>query len=128
MAYRGVNLVIMMGRLGKDVELKKTANGKSYCRFSIAVNNNNDSADWFTWTAWNAQAEFLAQYAKKGFGLYLQGYARMEQWDEDGITKRLQTQTVERVEIVSRTQNASQNGSNELTEAFPEEEEEVLPF
>lgn len=65
---------------------------------------------------------------KKGFGLYLQGYARMEQWDEDGITKRLQTQTVERVEIVSRTQNASQNGSDEATEAFPDDGEEVLPF
>lgn len=129
MAYRGINTVIMMGRLGRDIELKKTQNGKSYCRFSVAVNNGNENgADWFTWTAWNAQAEFLAQYAKKGFGLYLQGYARMEQWDEDGITKRLQTQTVERVEIVSRTQNASQNGSDEATEAFPDDGEEVLPF
>lgn len=66
MAYRGINTVIMMGRLGRDIELKKTQNGKSYCRFSVAVNNGNENgADWFTWTAWNAQAEFLAQYAKK---------------------------------------------------------------
>lgn len=131
-SFRGINSVHMIGRLGKDVELKKTQNGKSFCRFSVAVENGNDGSDWFTWTAWNKQAEYIAQYAKKGYSLYLQGYARMEQWDEDGITKRLQAQTVERVEIISRPQNPSQNGlnvgSDEEYDTSLVNESEDLPF
>ncbi len=127
MAYRGINQVIMIGRLGKDIEIQKTSTGKSVARFTVAVKNGNENnVDWFNWEAWESLAEFLASYTHKGDIIYLQGHAKMEQWDSDGITKRMQKQIAERVELFNWSANRSETGGNEANTEINESEE--LPF
>lgn len=66
-----MNRVVVVGRLVKDPELKKTANGSSVVSFTLAVDNRQRSngertASFFPCTAWNATAENVARFMKKG--------------------------------------------------------------
>jgi single-strand DNA-binding protein len=66
-----MNRVVVVGRLVKDPELKKTNNGSSVVSFTLAVDNRQrsngeKSASFFPCTAWNATAENVAKFMKKG--------------------------------------------------------------
>lgn len=66
------NMVILIGRLTKDPELKKSASGISYCRFNLAIDREKKSgsdtsaADFPSCVAWRQQADFLTGYGAKG--------------------------------------------------------------
>lgn len=67
------NKVVLVGRISTDLELRQTSNGKSYCRFNLAVNRMNEGADFITITVWNKQAENLVQYQNKGGLILVEG-------------------------------------------------------
>ena len=68
-----MNTVAEIGRLTKDVELKQTTGGKTYGRFTLAVNrryknsNGTYDADYFNCVVWGLTAENLAKFTKKRF-------------------------------------------------------------
>ena len=75
-----VNRVILVGRLTKDVELRKTNTNTSVCSFTLACNRryasnaaNGQSADFINCVAWRQSAEFLAKYAQKGAIVAVEG-------------------------------------------------------
>ena len=63
-----VNSVILIGRLTKDPEIKKTSSGKSVASFTLAVNQrfNRDKTDFINCVAWEKTADYLGNYVKKG--------------------------------------------------------------
>ena len=67
-----INNVILVGRLTKDIELRKTESNLSVCSFTLAVNRKtkNDKgeydADFINCVAWRQSADFLDTYASKG--------------------------------------------------------------
>ena len=64
-----LNRVILIGRLTKDIEIKKTNSGLSVTSFTVAVNrrtSNGNEADFINCTAWRNTADFLGKYASKG--------------------------------------------------------------
>lgn len=68
-----INNVVLVGRLTKDIELKKTQSNSSFIRFTVACNRKymkdgqlQENTDFISCVAWRQSAEFLAQYAKKG--------------------------------------------------------------
>lgn len=68
-----VNMAILLGRITKDPELRKTSTGVSYCRFTIACDRpkkkdsqEDPSADFINCVAWRQSAEFLCEYGRKG--------------------------------------------------------------
>jgi len=64
-----LNRVILIGRLTKDIEVKKTNSGLSVTSFTVAVNrrtSNGNEADFINCTAWRNTADFLGKYAAKG--------------------------------------------------------------
>ena len=68
-----INKVILVGRLTKDVELRKTNTNTSVCSFTLACNRrfasntgNGPTADFINCVAWRQSADFLAKYASKG--------------------------------------------------------------
>ena len=66
-----INRVVLVGRLTHDPELRKTSSGASVTNFSIAVNNRfardqENSTSFFRVSCWNQTADFVAQYARKG--------------------------------------------------------------
>lgn len=67
-----MNMVVLLGRLTKDPELRKTSAGVSYCRFTVACDrpkkkdSQEETADFIGCVAWRQPAEFLCDYCRKG--------------------------------------------------------------
>lgn len=87
------NKIIMVGNLGRDPELRYTAQGTPVCSFSIATNERRkdkngemqDHTTWFRITLWNRLAETASQYLQKGRQVYIEGRLRVEEYiDRDG--------------------------------------------
>jgi single-strand DNA-binding protein len=84
------NLVILVGNLGKDPELKHTQGGTAVAKFTLATNDrykdkdNNwqDRVEWHNITCWGRTAEIAAEYLKKGRPVYVKGSLRTDSWDD----------------------------------------------
>ena len=81
-----VNLVVLTGRLTKDVEAKASQSEKMYATFDVAVNGYNDRVDFVRVTAFNKTAEFLGEHAEKGDLVLVEGNLSQNKWaDQNGI-------------------------------------------
>jgi len=91
----GLNRVQLIGRLGREPELKNTQNGKKVCSFSVAVNRlkrdkegePQQVADWFNVEAWERLAEICGEYLHKGSLVFLEGRLQIDSYEEDGSTR-----------------------------------------
>ena len=88
-----INSVVLVGRLTKDVELRKTQSGLSVASFTIACDrrmargqdgNNQQSADFISCVAWRQAADFLGSYARKGALVGVEGRIQTRNYDRDG--------------------------------------------
>lgn len=88
-----INNVVLVGRLTKDVEVKKTQSGLSVASFTVACdrrlsqeqrNNNEQSADFISCVAWRGSADFLGNYAHKGDTVGVEGRIQTRTYDRDG--------------------------------------------
>ena len=70
-----MNRVEIVGRLTKDVEVRKTPQQTSVAQFTVAVNRrfNRDQTDWINCVAWRQTADFLGKYARKGALVSIEG-------------------------------------------------------
>jgi len=90
-----VNKVILVGRLGKDPELRRTQQGVSIATFSIATDrrykdrdgNPVDETQWHRVVVWAAQAETCERYLNKGRQVYVEGRLQHRSYEKDGATK-----------------------------------------
>ncbi len=90
MAGRSVNKVVLLGRLGKDPEVKYTPQGTPVAKFTLATNerfkdkegNWQDRTEWHNVTAWQRTAEIVGEYLKKGSQVYIEGSLRTHSWDD----------------------------------------------
>src|SRR4030095_15828019 len=87
------NKIIIVGHLGRDPELRYTAQGTPVCSFSMATTERRkdrsgeaqDHTVWFRVTLWNRLAETASQYLQKGKQVYIEGRLRVEEYtDRDG--------------------------------------------
>jgi single-strand DNA-binding protein len=85
-----VNNVVIGGTVGKDPEVRFTANGKPVASFSIAIDAGKDKeAEWFEVTAWEQQAELAQKFIIKGSQVIVVGRLQQSKWEEkDGGGKR----------------------------------------
>ncbi len=87
-----VNRVILVGRLTKDPELRRTQSGKSVASFTVAVNRRygqQDQADFINCVAWEKTADFLSQYAKKGAMVSVEGRISTRNYDDVSTGKKV---------------------------------------
>lgn len=91
-----VNKVIIVGRLGRDPELRNTASGQQVANFSVATDETYKGQDgqrvekteWHKIVVWGKQAEFCGNYLAKGRMVYLEGKIETRKWtDKDGAEK-----------------------------------------
>lgn len=83
-----LNRVCLVGRLGRDVELKKTGSGKSYAFFSLVVGRNfktadGQDADFITVVCWGKVAENTATYCSKGSLISIDGRLQTRTYEND---------------------------------------------
>jgi single-strand DNA-binding protein len=97
-----VNVVVLIGNLTKDPELRHTQGGVAVCDLRVAVNGSEkiqgewtERADFFDVTVWGNQAEACAQYLSKGSKVGVDGKLRYEEWeDRDSGAKRSRVKVV----------------------------------
>jgi single-strand DNA-binding protein len=91
-----LNKVQIIGRLGKDPELKYTQSGQAVTNFSVATDESYTSRDgarvegveWHRVNVWDRMAENCANYLRKGSLVYVEGSLKTRQWqDQQGQTR-----------------------------------------
>lgn len=90
-----LNHIVIMGRLARDPELRRTQTGTPVASFRLAVERDfKDKAsgeritDWIDVTAWSYTAEFVSRYFTKGRMAVVSGRLQMRDWtDKNGIKR-----------------------------------------
>ena len=121
-----INRVVLVGRLTRDVELKKTPNGASVVSFTIACNRRSKQegqpdADFINCVAWNRTADLMSQYLNKGAQIGVEGRIQTRSYDDkDGKRVYVTEVVAESVQFLeSRNANASQPQQNYGSYAQP---------
>ena len=90
-----LNRIIIMGRLTRDPELRRTQSGTAVTSFSLAVDRDFKSqsgereTDFIDVVAWRSTAEFVAKYFTKGRMAVVEGRLQLRDWkDKDGNNRR----------------------------------------
>ncbi len=98
-----INVVVLVGRLTRDCEVKSTAQGTSVCRFSIAVNRRKrtgdkweDEVSYIDVVLWGKSAETLSSYLTKGRQVSVQGELRQNRWEQNG-------QKLSKIEVIANS-------------------------
>lgn len=88
---RDINVVVLVGRLTRDSELKYTKSGMPIARFSIAVNRSKkqgeewvDEVSFLEIDFWGKGAEAVNRYLTKGQQVGVEGELRQDRWEQDG--------------------------------------------
>ena len=98
---KSINKVILVGRLGRDPELKYTAGGTPFCRFSMATDDSwvdkgsgekTERTEWHNIVVWNKLAEICNNYLTKGKMVYIEGSLQTREWDDKEGVKRKTTE------------------------------------
>ena len=92
-----VNKVILVGRLGKDPEVKTTPSGQTIAKFSLATDEKftdksgqrQERTEWHNIVVWGKLAEICGNYLRKGKQVYIEGSIKTDSWDdkETGVKK-----------------------------------------
>lgn len=90
-----LNTAIIMGRLTRDPELRRTQSGKPVAGFTVAVDRDfapegqEKETDFIDCVAWNGTAEFVQKYFAKGSMIVVRGRLQIRGWtDKDGNKRR----------------------------------------
>lgn len=136
-----INRVVLVGRITKDPDLRKTQNGTSVVSFTIACNRRVPSqvqdADFISCVAWNKTADFMAQYVRKGALLGLEGRIQTRSYDDrDGKRIYVTEVIADNVQFLESKKQAENVGNeatgalqnNECADYAAEIEADDLPF
>lgn len=91
----GLNRVMLIGRLGKDPEIRYTQSGTAVCNFSIATSEQwtdkatgqkQEKTEWTNCVSFGKQAETLEKYLSKGSQVYIEGRLQTDTYEKDGQT------------------------------------------
>ena len=134
-----LNKIILMGRLTRDPELRRTQSGTAVASFTIAVDRDYRAAsgeketDFIDIVAWRSTAEFVSKYFAKGRMAVVEGRLQIRDWkDKDGVKRRTAEVVADNVYFGDSRRSGAESpavpepgGDQELTE---EEEDGELPF
>jgi len=98
----GVNKVMLIGRLGRDPELKYLQDGREVCNFSMATSQirkdksgeKKESTEWHKVVFFGAFAAAIGKYTSKGSLVYVEGFIRTRSWEDKSGNKKQITEIV----------------------------------
>lgn len=129
-----LNHIVIMGRLGKDPELRRTQSGVAVATFNVAVDRDfKDKAtgqratDWITCVAWRSTAEFVEKYFAKGSQVLVAGRLQMRDWTDKDGNKRISAEV--QAENVYFAGAKTEGGQRELPEfEVMDDDDTDIPF
>lgn len=124
-----VNKVILIGRLGKDPDMRYSPSGTAIANFNLATNqstkdqdgNFTDHTDWHRVVAFGRTAEVAGEYLVKGKLVYIEGRLQTRSWEDQNGQKKYTTEV-----ICNNLQLLGSKGDNDVKiEDQPAADEEV---
>lgn len=123
-----VNKVILVGRIGKDPELKYLSDGNPVASFSLATSsswkdkatgNKKEETEWHNLVFYGRNAEIARQYCKKGGLIYVEGRLKTRKWQDQSGADRYKTEVVVDVlQLLGSKQESQQSESNTSGKAY----------
>ena len=119
MAERSLNKVQLIGRLGRDPELRYTTSGQAVATLNVATSSSyqdqnskewKETTEWHRVVAWGRQAEVAGEYLSKGGQVYIEGRLQTRSWDDRDGNKRYTTEIVVREMILLGGRGDSSGG------------------
>ena len=113
----GINSVTLVGRAGRDPEVRYFESGTVVANLTMAVNrmNRNDEPDWFNLEIWGKQAQVAADYVKKGSLIGITGSFKMDTWKDrnTGEDRNKPVVRVDRLELLGSKRDSENNNFNQ---------------
>lgn len=124
MSARGINKVIVVGRLGKDPEVRYIPNGGAVANLQVATSETwrdkqtgemRVQTEWHRVVLFGKLAEVAGEYLRKGAQVYIEGQLRTRSWEDNGITRYV-------TEILVKT-----TGTMQMLGSAPQQNAQVQP-
>lgn len=104
-----VNKVMLLGRLGQNADIRKTANGKPVANFSLATTerwkdkdgNPVEKTEWHRVTIFGRVVEFIGHKLEKGAAAYVEGRINSREWEKDGVKRTSVEIHADHIEVFS---------------------------
>jgi single-strand DNA-binding protein len=117
-----MNSITLVGRAGRDPELRYFESGKAVASLTLAVNRGRDKEpDWFNLEVWDKQAQVAADYVRKGSLIGVIGRLEMQKWTDKttGETKSKPVVVVTRLELLGSKRDSSEGDFLSAAPATP---------
>jgi len=125
---RGLNKVMIIGRLGRDPEMRYTPSGRPITTFSVGTNRSWSTSDgekrteteWFNVVAWSNLAEICKQRLTKGQRVYIEGRLQSRHWEDQKGSRHSATEIVanEMIILDHPRESVPQNTEDDRNEEF----------
>ncbi|HEX8041143.1 MAG TPA: single-stranded DNA-binding protein [Chryseosolibacter sp.] len=125
----GVNKVILIGRLGKDPEVRNLDNGVSVANFTMATSESykdrttgekKEVTEWHNIVLWRGLAEVSQKYLHKGDLVYIEGKLRTRSWEKEGVTRYTTEIVADNMTMLGSRSGAGAGGNADYGSRSPE--------
>ena len=139
-----INKVILVGRLGKDPEIRSIPSGTSVAKFTLATDERftdksgekQERTEWHDIEAWDRLGEICGQYLRKGSLVYIEGTIRTDTWDDKETGQKRSRKKIVAREMKMLDKKRDENGggyagARKTTASGPAtqvEEDDEVPF
>jgi single-strand DNA-binding protein len=124
-----VNKVILLGRLGRDPEIRYAPSGAAVANLSLATSRNwkdrtsgekKEETEWHRVVFYDKLAEVVGEYTKKGGLLYVEGRLKTRKWtDKDGVEKYTTEIIAEQMQLIGGRDDAAEPASQPASSGKP---------
>jgi len=127
-----INSVTLVGRAGRDPEVRYFESGTVVANLTMAVNrrNRDDEPDWFNLEIWGKQAQVAADYVKKGSLIGITGSFKLDSWKDrnTGEDRNKPVVRVDRLELLGSKRD-SENSNFQSNNSFNQQaSNDEIPF
>ena len=127
-----INSVTLVGRAGRDPEVRYFESGSVVANLTLAVNRRgrNEEPDWFNLEIWGKQAQVAADYVKKGSLLGITGSYKLDKWTDrnTGEGRSKPVVRVDRLELLGSKRDSESTGFNEGMSNSNKPTDDEIPF
>ena len=128
----GINSVTLVGRAGRDPEVRYFESGTVVANLTMAVNrrNRNDEPDWFNLEIWGKQAQVAADYVKKGSLIGITGSFKLDSWKDrnTGEDRNKPVVRVDRLELLGSKRDAENSNFQNNNSFNQQPSNDEIPF
>jgi len=132
-----INKVILIGRLGKDPEMRFTQSKQAVANFSLATNESwkdkggqkQEKTEWHNVVLWARLAELASEYLHKGSQVYIEGRLQTRSWDDKDGIKHYTTEIIgQNMQFLDGKKNQGNGNGDKDNRNWESKQPDNLPF